>query len=127
MEGSIFANSDSHVRNCVQWKETHYALSFRLQSELNTPLLELIGLENEIKLAERELSDWTRPQPAQKNLLTLTDDVFIKAEPLGVVLIIGAWNYPWGLTLGPLIGAIAAGETARASELNLATNYISVS
>lgn len=71
--------------------------------------MELIGLENEIKLAERELNDWARPQPVKKNLLTLTDDVFIKAEPLGVVLIIGAWNYPWGLTLGPLIGAIAAG------------------
>lgn len=80
--------------------------------------MELIGLENEIKLAERELSDWTRPQPVQKNLLTLTDDVFIKAEPLGVVLIIGAWNYPWGLTLGPLIGAIAAGTIVMAEELS---------
>ncbi|KAI5098864.1 fatty aldehyde dehydrogenase isoform X2, partial [Silurus meridionalis] len=78
------------------------------RSVFNTPLLELIGLENEIKLAVRELSDWTRPQHVQKSLITLTDDVFIKAEPLGVVLIIGAWNYPWSLTLGPLIGAIAA-------------------
>lgn len=86
-------------------------MSFWLQSEFNTPLLELIGLENEIKLAERELSDWTKPQPVQKNLVTMTDEVFIKAEPLGVVLIIGAWNYPWALTLGPLIGAIAAGKT----------------
>lgn len=110
MKGSRFANDKLHVREYFQFKK----LLFWLQSEFNTSLLEIIGLENEIKLAERELSDWTRPQPVQKNLLTLTDDVFIKAEPLGVVLIIGAWNYPWSLTLGPLIGAIAAGTTAKA-------------
>lgn len=79
------------------------------QSEFDAPLFELFGLENEIKLALRELGDWVRPQSVQKNLLTLMDDVYIQSEPLGVVLIIGAWNYPWALTLGPLIGAIAAG------------------
>lgn len=100
---------NSHVRKCILRNAV-----LCLQSEFNTPLLELIGLENEIKLAERELGDWARPQPVEKNLLTLIDDVFIKPEPLGVVLIIGAWNYPWGLTLGPLIGAIAAGIVVRA-------------
>ncbi|MGH0164889.1 UNVERIFIED_CONTAM: hypothetical protein FKN15_047968 [Acipenser sinensis] len=37
------------------------------------------------------------------------DECFIRKEPLGVVLIIGAWNYPVQLVLVPLIGAIAAG------------------
>lgn len=37
------------------------------------------------------------------------DDCFVRSEPLGVVLIIGAWNYPLHLILLPLIGAIAAG------------------
>lgn len=45
-----------------------------------------------------------------KNLLTISDQVYIHPEPLGVVLIIGAWNYPWAVTIQPLIGAIAAGE-----------------
>jgi acyl-CoA reductase-like NAD-dependent aldehyde dehydrogenase len=40
----------------------------------------------------------------------MTDDAFIKYEPLGVVLIIGAWNYPVQLTLSPLVGALSAGE-----------------
>jgi len=40
---------------------------------------------------------------------TKLDDCFVRREPLGVVLIIGAWNYPLQLILGPLIGAIAAG------------------
>ncbi|TTO95309.1 Fatty aldehyde dehydrogenase [Bagarius yarrelli] len=108
-------------------KEISAALTHDLhRSEFNTSLLELIGLENEIKLAERELSDWTRPQPVQKNLLTLTDSVFIKAEPLGVVLIIGAWNYPWSLTLGPLIGAIAAGNAAVVKPSELSENSASL-
>lgn len=40
---------------------------------------------------------------------TKLDDCFVRREPLGVVLIIGAWNYPLHLILLPLIGAIAAG------------------
>jgi len=39
----------------------------------------------------------------------MMDDAYIKPEPFGVVLIIGAWNYPVQLTLGPMVGAIAAG------------------
>lgn len=35
--------------------------------------------------------------------------MYIQPEPLGVVLIIGAWNYPWAVTLQPLVAAIAAG------------------
>ena len=38
------------------------------------------------------------------------DDVVIYKDPYGVVLIIGAWNYPLQLTLLPVIGAIAAGN-----------------
>ena len=40
----------------------------------------------------------------------LGNDAYIRREPLGVVLIIGAWNYPFQLTIHPLIGAIAAGK-----------------
>lgn len=80
-----------------------------LQSQYDTPLLELIGIENEIKLAIDKLKEWAAPRPAEKNLFTLSDEVYIQPEPLGVVLIIGAWNYPWALTLMPLVGAIAAG------------------
>lgn len=80
------------------------------QSQYDTPLLELIGIENEIKLAVEKLSDWAAPRSVEKNLLTISDEVYIQPEPLGVVLIIGAWNYPWALTLLPLVGAIAAGR-----------------
>ncbi|KAA0701942.1 Fatty aldehyde dehydrogenase [Triplophysa tibetana] len=90
------------------------------KSVYDTTLFELIGLENDIKLAESNLVDWAAPRPVRKNLGTANDDVYIKPEPLGVVLIIGAWNYPWSLTLQPLVGAIAAGNAAvvKPSELS---------
>lgn len=56
-----------------------------------------------------KLPEWVTARPAKKNLLTLLDEVYVQPEPLGVVLIIGAWNYPLVLTIHPLIGAIAAG------------------
>lgn len=80
-----------------------------VQSQYDTPLLELISIENEIKLAIEKLSEWAAPRPVEKNLLTISDEAYIQLEPLGVVLIIGAWNYPWAVTLLPLVGAIAAG------------------
>ena len=39
-----------------------------------------------------------------KNILTVLDETYIHNDPLGVVLIMGAWNYPVQLTLGPMPG-----------------------
>ncbi len=75
-----------------------------------TQLFEILGLEGEINLAISKLAEWAAPRPVNKNLLTIADDVYIQPEPLGVVLIIGAWNYPIAVTLQPLVGAIAAGK-----------------
>ncbi|CDQ93852.1 unnamed protein product [Oncorhynchus mykiss] len=83
------------------------------RSQYDTPLFELIGLENEIRLAVSKLAQWAAPRPVERNLLTISDQAYIQPEPLGVVLIIGAWNYPWALTLQPLVGAIAAGTPQR--------------
>lgn len=86
----------------------HGCLSW--QSESGTPLYETLGLEGEINIAISKLAEWAAPRPVTKNLLTISDQVYIQPEPLGVVLIIGAWNYPWAVTVQPLIGAIAAGD-----------------
>jgi len=45
-----------------------------------------------------------------KGVHTLLDSTFIKRDPYGVVLVLGAWNYPLMLTLCPAAGAIAAGN-----------------
>lgn len=98
----------------LTWEILARPLCFRVhsQSEVGTQLYETLGLEGEIDLAIRKLKDWAAPRPVEKNLLTLSDTVYIRPEPLGVVLIIGAWNYPWAITIQPLIGAIAAGIVA---------------
>ena len=59
----------------------------------------------------------------KRGLLFALDDAYIRREPFGVALIIGAWNYPIQLSLGPLVGAIAAGNCAvvKPSELAPAT------
>ncbi|XP_037666535.1 aldehyde dehydrogenase family 3 member A2 isoform X2 [Choloepus didactylus] len=80
------------------------------KSELNAYSQEVIGILGEIDNALRKLPEWVTPTPAEKNLFTMLDEVYIHAEPLGVVLIIGAWNYPFVLIIQPLIGAIAAGN-----------------
>uniref|UniRef100_A0A674HD61 Aldehyde dehydrogenase family 3 member A2 n=1 Tax=Taeniopygia guttata TaxID=59729 RepID=A0A674HD61_TAEGU len=71
---------------------------------------EILGVLGELALTMEKLPSWAAPQPVKKNLLTMRDEAYIGYEPLGVVLVIGAWNYPFVLVMQPLIGAIAAGN-----------------
>ncbi|XP_023591297.1 aldehyde dehydrogenase family 3 member A2 isoform X3 [Trichechus manatus latirostris] len=80
------------------------------KSEFNAYGQEVISILGEIDHVLEKLPKWVTPKPAEKNLLTMLDEAYIHSEPLGVVLIIGAWNYPFVLTIQPLIGAIAAGN-----------------
>lgn len=64
----------------------------------------------EIRLALRRLKRWMEPEKVRTNLLNFPSTSFVLREPLGVVLIIGAWNYPLQLLMAPLVGAIAAGN-----------------
>ncbi|XP_007904394.1 aldehyde dehydrogenase, dimeric NADP-preferring [Callorhinchus milii] len=80
------------------------------KSQFDVAIFEVVGLQNEITLALNKLPDWTAPEFVSKNMLTIMDEVYIHREPLGVVLIMGAWNYPLALVIQPLIGAIAAGN-----------------
>ena len=64
----------------------------------------------EINDALRNLQKWMKPEKVSTNLLNMPSSSFIMNEPLGVVLIIGPWNYPFQLLFTPLIGAIAAGN-----------------
>ncbi|XP_014808744.1 PREDICTED: fatty aldehyde dehydrogenase-like [Calidris pugnax] len=73
---------------------------------------EILGVLGELALTMDKLPSWAAPRPVKKNLLTMRDEAYIYPEPLGVVLIIGAWNYPFVLVMQPLIGAIAAGNAA---------------
>ncbi len=64
----------------------------------------------EINHTLKHLERWMKPKKVPTNLLNFPSKSYILHEPLGVVLIIGPWNYPFQLLLAPLIGAIAAGN-----------------
>ncbi|CAD5230926.1 unnamed protein product [Bursaphelenchus xylophilus] len=64
-----------------------------------------------ISSAISQLDSWMAPEKVKRSILQATDSTYIHSEPLGVVLIVGAWNFPVQLILSPLIGALAAGNT----------------
>ena len=65
---------------------------------------------SELNYALKKLKSWMAHDSVSTNLLNLPSSSKIMKEPLGVVLIIGPWNYPLQLLFNPLIGAIAAGN-----------------
>jgi aldehyde dehydrogenase (NAD+) len=66
----------------------------------------------EIKLALKNLKKWNTPRKAAISIDAFPATAWIQPEPLGVILVIGPWNYPFQLVMTPLIGAIAAGNCA---------------
>jgi len=80
----------------------------------------------EINAALKNLHAWMKPKKASTNLLNLPSKSFVVPEPLGVVLIIGPWNYPLQLLFTPLVGAIAAGNCVvlKPSEFAPATSCV---
>ncbi|ORY14076.1 Aldehyde/histidinol dehydrogenase [Clohesyomyces aquaticus] len=78
-----------------------------------TYLTEVSWCMNDIVFMSNNLARWVRDESAPD--VALTNKLFspkIRKDPLGTVLVIGAYNFPIQLSLGPLIGAIAAGCTA---------------
>lgn len=65
----------------------------------------------ELKDTLANLKSWMEPEAVPTNLLNLPSSSKVMREPLGVVLIIGPWNYPFQLLFTPLMSAIAAGNT----------------
>ncbi|WP_375502393.1 aldehyde dehydrogenase family protein [uncultured Jatrophihabitans sp.] len=75
-------------------------------------LADLAPVKGESEYARKKLSGWTRPTRVSVPLGVQPGKAWYQYEPLGVVLIIGPWNYPIHLVLAPLVGAIAAGNCA---------------
>ncbi len=90
---------------------------------------ELSIIYHEINLAMGNLKDWSRRKRVSTNMANLPGRSYIIPEPLGVSLIIGAWNYPYQLSILPAVAAIAAGNTViiKPSELAMNTSNIMAS
>ena len=111
----------------VHEKEIYEALYTDLKKGPEESWVTEIGIIiTEINYALRKLKTWMRPKRVKTNLLNFPSRSYILAEPLGVALIIGPWNYPLQLLLTPLVGAIAAGNcvVVKPSEVATATAAI---
>ncbi|HOV63299.1 MAG TPA: aldehyde dehydrogenase [Spirochaetia bacterium] len=67
---------------------------------------------DELRFVMRHLRQWAQKKPVATPIAQFHGRSFIAPEPYGVVLIMSPWNYPFQLSMTPLIGAIAAGNCA---------------
>jgi aldehyde dehydrogenase (NAD+) len=74
-------------------------------------LADIASTAGEAKDAAKNVRRWMRRRYRLLELSQLPGRGWVEYEPYGTVLIIGAWNFPFALTLGPAVGAIAAGNT----------------
>ncbi|MBS3746715.1 MAG: aldehyde dehydrogenase family protein, partial [Wenzhouxiangellaceae bacterium] len=98
-------------------EENEDAIAGALHADLAKPAQEVVLGETallfgEIRQARSRMERWARPRKVATPPVAQPGRSFIQPEPLGVALIIGAWNYPIQLVLAPLIPAIAAGNCA---------------
>jgi len=84
------------------------------------------GTIAEAKYAAKHVRRWTRRKYRLLEAAQLPGRGWVEYEPYGTVLIIGAWNYPFYLTLGPAVGAIAAGNAVvlKPSEIAAASSHL---
>lgn len=82
--------------------------------------------KGEAELAIKHLKRWMRPRRRRVPLAQMPASARIQYEPLGVALVIGPWNYPVNLSLGPMVAALAAGNCVvlKPSEVAPATSRL---
>ena len=96
-----------------------------VKADLNRPKFEAyfeLTFLTEINDAIKKLKSWVKPRRVSTPIEQFPAGAKIYPEPLGVVLIIGAWNYPFQLVISPLLGAIAAGNCAIIKPSEIAVN-----
>ncbi|RMJ22067.1 Aldehyde dehydrogenase [Aspergillus sp. HF37] len=98
-------------------KDNEQRIAEALSRDLNKPVFETEvaesgWLQNDIVFVTRNLHKWAKDEKAEDiDLAFKFMKPTIRKDPLGCVLVIGAFNYPFQLTLGPVIGAISGGNT----------------
>ncbi|MBI3213408.1 MAG: aldehyde dehydrogenase family protein [Mycobacterium sp.] len=102
-----------------------------LLADLGRPAVEawlgdIASTKGEASFARKHLKSWMRPRRQSLPLAQLPGRSWVQYDPLGVVLVIGPWNYPFYLSMGPIVAAVAAGNCAvlKPSELAPATSAL---
>ena len=86
------------------------AADFGGRAREETLLIELFQLTEMINHVRKRLRRWMKPRRVGASWYLLPSRAYVVYQPLGVVGVIGAWNFPVLLTLGPALEAIAAGN-----------------
>jgi aldehyde dehydrogenase (NAD+) len=100
---------DSVIAHSGDWYKAAYADFRKPEAEVDQG--EILPVCVEANDAIRNLKKWMRPKRVWPTALTLGTRSYVQCIPRGRCLIIGPYNYPVNLTLGPLVSAIAAGNT----------------
>jgi aldehyde dehydrogenase (NAD+) len=102
-----------------------------LAEDLGRPPVEawlgdIASTKAEATYARKHLKRWMRSRRVALPVNQLPGRAWVQYDPLGVVLVIGPWNYPFYLSLAPLVAAVAAGNCAviKPSELAPATSAV---
>ena len=96
----------------INEKEIEYALFSDLgKSKGESYLTEINFVYTEINIALKNIKKWAKRKAIKSTLINFPSSDYIIPEPYGITLHISPWNYPFQLSIAPLIGAIAAGNT----------------
>ena len=117
------------LKQLIMENETKMAEAILLdfgKSEFDLYTTELSIIYTDINESIKKVKSWSKRKRIRTNVLNMPAKSFIIPEPLGVSLIIGAWNYPFQLSFSPAIAAITAGCTVilKPSELPSRTSAI---
>jgi len=96
------------------------------KSEFETYVTELSLLYHEINNCVKNIRKWSKREKVSTGVMNFPAKSYIIPEPLGTTLVIGAWNYPYQLSLVPSITSLAAGNTVvlKPSELPARTSAV---
>lgn len=106
------------LKSLLQWICEHeQEIMDALYQDLNKSPFEAYATEigivkEEIRFALKHIRKWAAPKRVKTPITQFPSKSFIYKEPYGVVLIMSPWNYPFQLTIAPLVGAICAGNCA---------------
>ncbi|MDO5707078.1 MAG: aldehyde dehydrogenase family protein [Andreesenia angusta] len=81
------------------------------KSEIEAYMTEIGFILEEIKYCLKNIKSWVRPKRIRSSIIQFPSRIREYSEPYGTVLIMSPWNYPFQLSIAPIIGAIAAGNT----------------
>ncbi|MCW3161825.1 aldehyde dehydrogenase [Chryseobacterium oryctis] len=96
------------------------------KSKFDTFTTEISFILNDIDYYLKNLNSLSKPKKVRTNLANQLGQSYIYPEPLGNVLVIGAWNYPYQLSLSPVIAALASGNCCILKPSEIAENTMKI-